>query len=98
MRVSPKKRLPEGYIRRLIIGFVSVLIFSSFVCLFVLVLIIQSITIQPYIVVDQIGTDNITAIKSILVHNKKDFEKLNGIEACMTEYTRRKDCPPVNGR
>ena len=97
MRVSPKKRLPEGYIRRLLIGFVSVSIFSSFVCLFVLVLIIQSTTIQPYIVVDQIGTDDITAIKSILIHNREDFQKLDGIEACMTEYTRHKDCP-VNGR
>ena len=100
MRVTSKhapKRLPEGYRRRLLIGLVSVLCFSSFVTVFVLILNIPSTTIQPYIIVNQTGTDEVTAIKSILVPNGKDFKGLNGIEACMTEYTCHKDCSE-NGR
>ena len=89
MRVSTK-RLPEGYRRRLLTGSFSVLFFSLFFIGFVFILNIQSTTIQPYIVINQTGTDEVTAIKSILVHKGRGQE-VNGKQASIMEYTCHKD-------
>ena len=89
-----EKKLPEGYMRRFLIGLFPVLLFVGNVIVFSLIIKFQSPSIQPYLLMNQTVTDNVIVVKSIMIHKGEGnwFEKINGMHACLTKSTCMEKC------